>query len=267
MTIEQLIVLALIQGVTEFLPVSSSAHLILLPEFTNWADQGPLLDLAVHAGSLGAVMIYFKRDVVALFAGMGHFVRGRSSTESRLLLHLIIATLPVLAAGAIFKVTGLAEAVRSIEVIGWMTLVFGAVLYVADIRGSMEVTIPDLKHKGALWIGLAQCLALFPGTSRSGITITAARAMGMGRREAAHFSMLLALPTISIFALVAGYEVAQSGDAVLRQDVLIAMALSFISALAAISIFMNLLKRMSLLPFVIYRMVLGVGLLSYVYFF
>lgn len=265
MTLEQLIVLALIQGVTEFLPVSSSAHLILLPELTNWSDQGPLLDLAVHAGSLGAVMIYFKKDVAALFSGMGHFVRGRPSAESRLLIQLVIATLPVLAAGAAFKITGLAEEVRSIEVIGWMTLVFGAVLYFADAKGSMEVTIPDLKHKGVLWIGLAQCLALFPGTSRSGITISAARAMGMGRREAARFSMLLALPTISIFALVAGYEVVQSGDAVLRQDVLIASALSFISALASISVFMNLLKRMSLLPFVIYRMVLGVGLLSYVY--
>ncbi len=267
MTIEQLIILALIQGLTEFLPISSSAHLILLPEFTDWSDQGPLIDLAVHAGSLGAVMIYFKRDVVALFAGMGHLVQRRASLESKLLVQLIIATLPVLVAGLVFKVTGFADEIRSAEVIGWMTLVFGVVLYYADSKGTMDRAIPDLSSRGALWIGLAQCLALFPGTSRSGITITAARAMGFGRREAAHFSMLLALPTISIFALVAGYEVMKSGDMVLRQDVLIAVALSFFSALLSISVFMNLLKRMSLLPFVIYRVLLGVGLLTYVYIF
>ncbi len=265
MSIEQLIVLALIQGLTEFLPVSSSAHLILLPEFTNWADQGPLIDLAVHGGSLGAVVIYFKRDMASLFSGVGHLVSRRDSSESKLLIQLIIATIPVLVAGAVFKITGLAEEVRSAEVIGWMTLIFGGVLYAADAKGAMERMIPDLTHKGALWIGLAQCLALFPGASRSGVTITAARAMGFGRREAAHFSMLLALPTISIFALVAGYEVMKSGNVVLLQDALIASALSFISALLSISVFMNLLRRMSLLPFVIYRFALGIGLLIYVY--
>lgn len=267
MTLEQLVILALIQGLTEFLPISSSAHLILLPVLTDWPDQGPLMDLAVHAGSLFAVMIYFWRDVQALFRGVGHLALRRASSEARLLTQLIIATLPVLGIGFIFEVTGLAEEIRSAEVIGWTTLIFGLVLYYADKKGAMDRTIPDLSTKGALWIGLAQCLALFPGTSRSGITITAARGLGLGRREAAHFSMLLALPTISAFALAAGYEVLQSGDALLQRDILIVVGLSFVSALLSISVFMALLKRISLLPFVIYRVALGVGLLSYIYLF
>ncbi len=265
MTLEHLIVLALIQGLTEFLPVSSSAHLILVPLFADWPDQGPLVDLAVHAGSLAAVMIYFRRDVRALAQGAGQILRRRASPETRLLGQLVLATLPIVAVGAALKLLGLIDALRSPAVIAWTTVIFGGLLYVADRRGAMLKRVEDLSTGGAFWIGLSQCLAVLPGTSRSGITITTARALGMTRPEAARFSMLLALPTILIFALAGAADVVQSGDAVLQHDVLLVAGLSFAAALLSISVFMALLTRVSLLPFVLYRLFLGAGLLLYVY--
>jgi len=266
MPLEQLILLAIIQGLTEFLPVSSSAHLILLPDVLGLEDQGPLIDVAVHVGSLFAVMFYFHRDVAGLFAGAGHTLQRRQTPESALLWSLVIATLPTVAVGGVLYLTGVVDSLRSAELIGWATLIFGIVLYESDRIGMRFKNLNDLSYRGALVIGLFQVLSLIPGTSRAGITITAGRFLGFERSEAARFSMLLSLPTIGVFGVLAGIELWRSGEAVLQTSALTAAALSFVSAYAAIWFFMTLVNRIGLLPFTIYRVIMGGGLLFYVYF-
>jgi len=264
-TIEQLILLAVIQGLTEFLPVSSSAHLILLPALTELPDQGALIDVSVHLGSLGAVVVYFWRDMIGLFQGLGHLARRQDSFEARLVLYLVIATLPTLAVGYTLYKTGAAEVLRSAEVIAWATIIFGIVLYAADYFGKTVRKLDSMTYGNAVLVGVAQTIALIPGTSRSGITITMSRLLGFERTEAARFSMLLAIPTIAAFGLYTALELMESGNAVLQRDGLIAAGLAFVSALLAIAIFMRLLQSMTLLPFLIYRLVLGFGLLAYIY--
>lgn len=266
MPLEQLILLAIIQGLTEFLPISSSAHLILLPELTSMEDQGPLIDVAVHVGSLFAVLFYFHRDVLSLCVGLGHTAQGRSSEESRLFWTLIIATIPTVGAAVLLYYFDAIDNLRSIEVIGWATLVFGIVLFESDRIGMRFKNMTDLTLKGALFIGFMQALSLIPGTSRTGITVTAARFMGYERSEAARFSMLLSLPTIGAFGVLATLELIRSGESVMQSTALMAALLSFVCAYAAIWFFMRLVNRIGLLPFTIYRVVLGVGLLGYVYF-
>ena len=265
MSIEQLILLAVIQGLTEFLPVSSSAHLILLPALTDLPDQGALIDVSVHLGSLGAVIVYFWRDIFGLFKGVGHLARRNDSFEARLVLFLGIATLPTLAVGYTLYKTGAADALRSAEVIAWTTIVFGIVLYAADYFGKTTRKLETMTYANAVMVGLAQTIALIPGTSRSGITITMSRLLGFERTEAARFSMLLAIPTIAAFGLYTAMELIESGNAVLQRDGLIAAGLAFVSALLAIAVFMRLLQSMTMLPFLIYRLVLGLGLLVYIY--
>ncbi len=266
MSLEQLILLAIIQGLTEFLPISSSAHLILLPVVTGLEDQGTLIDVAVHVGSLFAVMLYFRRDVGRLFIGFGQTIAQRKSEETRLFWTLVIATIPTVLAGAALYLTGTAASLRSMEVIGWTTLIFGLLLYESDRIGMRFKTLGDLTRRGAIFIGLMQVLSLIPGTSRTGITITAGRFMGYERVEAARFSMLLSIPTIGIIGILTGVELVRSGETILQQSALIAMVLSFLTAYGSIWFFMTLVNRMGLLPFTIYRVVLGLGLLSYVYF-
>lgn len=263
MPIEQIILLALIQGLTEFLPISSSAHLILLPELTGLDDQGPLMDIAVHVGSLFAVVAYFRSEVASLLLGIPQLLRGSIEPEGQLLLYLIVATIPTIAIGGFLYVTDLIDHLRNAHVIAWATIVFGIVLYAADRRGRTERRMDDLGWRDIIKIGLAQVLALIPGTSRSGITITAGRFLHMTRPEAARFSMLLSLPTIGGFGLLALIDLVGEGANASLQDAAIATALSFVSAFASIWFFMKLLERMSLTPFVIYRLVLGTGLLIY----
>ncbi len=266
MPLEQLILLAIIQGLTEFLPISSSAHLILLPELTGMEDQGPLIDVAVHVGSLFAVMLYFHRDVGALASGAVHTVQRRSTAESRLLWALIIATIPTVAVGGVLYLTGAVDSLRSAEVIGWATLVFGILLFESDRIGMRFKNLSELSMMGAVVVGLFQVLSLIPGTSRTGITITAVRFLGYERSEAARFSMLLSLPTIGILGVLATLELLRTGEAVMQASALTAALLSFVTAYAAIWFFMSLVNRIGLLPFTIYRVILGAGLLVYVYF-
>ncbi len=265
MTVEQLVVLAIIQGITEFLPVSSSAHLILLPELMDLPDQGALIDVSIHVGSLFAVIIYFWRDVLAVIRGVWLFVRGQTTEETKLFGHIAVATLPVVIAGGALFYSGLIDQLRDPEIIAWATIIFGIALYGADRFGSQNSQVADLSTGNALVIGLAQCLSLVPGTSRSGITMTAARALGYSRVESARFSMLMAVPTITAFGMAAGLEIAETGDRIFQQDALIAVGLSFVSALITIAFFMRLLTRITLTPFVIYRLGLGAALLLYVY--
>jgi undecaprenyl-diphosphatase len=265
MTIEQLLVLAIVQGITEFLPVSSSAHLILLPQLMNLPDQGALIDIAIHIGSLFAVIIYFWRDVISVLTGSLQLLCFKDSEEARLARWLIVATIPILIVGGILFLTGIYEQLRSAELIAWTTLIFGLALYIADRFGSLERTVSDLTYATAFTVGLAQCFSLLAGTSRSGVTITAARVLGFSRVESARFSMLLAVPTIAAFGLAAGLKISETGDWLFQKDALIAAGLSFVSALITITLFMRLLTRISLTPFVIYRLILGLALLAYVY--
>jgi undecaprenyl-diphosphatase len=267
MPLLQLIVLAAVQGITEFLPVSSSGHLILVPVVTGWPDQTLIIDTAVHVGTLGAVLIYFWRDLWSMLGGLWSLLRGRANPGARLFGLLVLATIPVVVVGGLISYLDADEALRSVQVIGWTTLGFGFVLYAAD-RFFMTIRrLDQMRAGGAIAIGLAQVLALVPGTSRSGITMTAARILGFERRDAARFSMLMSIPAIAAAGALKGLELYQSGDAQMTGDAVVVAILSFGIAIVAIALLMAWLRRASFTPFVVYRIGLGVGLLVWVYFF
>lgn len=266
MPLYYLLLVAVIQGITEFLPVSSSGHLILLPNLTGMTDQGQAIDVAVHVGTLAAVVIYFWRDVAVGLGGLPRLLRGRVDTPgAKLALLLIVSTIPVIVAGLILKETGLSDAMRSIAVIGWTMLVFGIVLYFADQKGPVDKTAEDWTMGDAIKMGLWQVLALIPGTSRSGITITGARMMGYARTDAARLSMLMSIPTIVASGLLLGVEVAGEADASLARDAGIAALFAFGAALLALVLMMRLLRSVSFTPYVIYRVVLGAILIWIAY--
>ncbi|MDA8585342.1 undecaprenyl-diphosphate phosphatase [Rhodobacteraceae bacterium] len=266
MPLLQLILVAIVQGITEFLPVSSSGHLILLPNLLNMPDQGQVIDVAVHIGTLGAVMLYFRKDVARAVTGLRHIVTGQTNTpDARLALMLVLATVPVVIAGVIFKLGGIDDMLRSVKVIAWTTLVFGLVLWVADRQGPITKTSDDWTFKDALIMGFWQVIALIPGTSRSGITITGARQLGYAREDAAKLAMLMSIPTILASGALLGLEVASTMDAAAARDSAIAAAFAFVAALVALHFMMRLLKSVSFTPYVIYRMFLGVALLIYSY--
>jgi len=258
-----IIVLAVVQGVTEFLPVSSSGHLILVPMVTGWPDQGLLIDVAVHIGTLGAVMVYLWRDMAAMAVGGVRLATGRLEGGGRLLLYLAAGTRPGALAGLLLKDL-VGSNLRSAMVIGWATLGFGVVLYAAD---RWAVTVRRLEHMrigGAVLIGLAQVLALIPGTSRSGVTITAARVLGYQRRDAARFSMLLSIPTILAAGTLLTLDLVEARTAV-RAEAAIVAGFAFAAALIAIAVMMKWLEKASFTPFVVYRLILGALILAWAY--
>jgi len=266
-TLQHIILLAVVQGITEFLPISSSGHLILAPALTGSPDQGLLVDVAVHVGTLAAVLMYFWRDVFAMLGGFVRLFTGRINAGARLAIHIVLATIPVVAVGFYLKVSGIEEQLRSVEIIAWTTLGFGILLWIADKVGMTINRLEHMRWGGALFIGLAQVLALIPGTSRSGITMTAARFMGYERSDAAQFSMLMSIPVILGAGLLAGIDLQQAGNIALNEDILLAAGLSFLTALIAIAVLMNWLKRSSFTPFAIYRVLLGGGLLVWIYLY
>tara|TARA_B100000497_G_C7650398_1_gene391257 strand:- start:179 stop:976 length:798 start_codon:yes stop_codon:yes gene_type:complete len=259
-----LIILSLIQGLTEFLPVSSSGHLIIVPNILSWRDQGLIIDVAVHAGSLLAVVIYLWRDLWSMTAALIDFRNLRENPNLKLAQIIIIASLPVMAAGFMVSLF-VGDFARNVEIIGWATLGFGILLGLSDKIG---MTLNELKHMqflDGILIGISQALALIPGASRSGLTITMARFLGYNRSAAARFSLLLAIPAILGASTLKGIELAQSQNAILSIDVAIVIMISFVAAFASISIMMNWLNKAGFMPFVIYRVVLGTGLLAWVY--
>jgi undecaprenyl-diphosphatase len=262
--IEQIVVLALIQGITEFLPISSSGHLILVPVLTGWRDQGLVTDMVTNVGSLAAVLVYFWRDLLAMIRGLATLLLGRSNNDSRLLLNLVIGTIPVVIVGIAMKLTGLDEHIRSATLVAWNAIVFGFLLYAADALGSQHKQVRDIDWRAALFIGAAQALSLSPGTSRSGVTMTAARALSFNRSEAARFSFLLSIPANgAASALIIG-DALKSGESI-GWDVWLTGALTFVVALATIAFLMRIVRRVSFLPFSIYRVILGVILLGLIY--
>ncbi|HFB55407.1 MAG TPA: undecaprenyl-diphosphate phosphatase [Hellea balneolensis] len=266
MTWFHLLFLAIIQGITEFLPISSSAHLILPAQIFNWPDQGPLIDLMAHLGTLGAVVLYYRKDVAHMIGGGFDLIsfreNRRQSARAGLALCIIFATPPALIVGLLMSMKGWDEAVRSPLIIAWAMIGFGIVLWLADIWGKKTYMIKDMNWRVALMIGCAQVLAFIPGTSRSGITMTAARALGYTRPESARFSMLMAIPIILAGGSFAFLKLLTDGDVQARwQDGVVVAGLSLVTAYFAIVIFMRLIDRISFFPFMLYRLALGGALL------
>jgi undecaprenyl-diphosphatase len=266
MALFHIFLVAIVQGITEFLPISSSGHLILLPNLLGIPDQGLVIDVAVHVGTLFAVMIYFWSDLRGAVLGLPRLISGRADTPgARLALLLIVSSVPVMVCGLLLKLSGLDEALRSIAVIGWTTLIFGGLLYWADQTGKVEKASENWNMRDAIVLGLWQAIALIPGTSRSGITITGARFMGYARQDAARISMVMSVPTIIASGVLLGGEAAMQADLGLLRDGAIAAAFAFVAALLALSLMMRLLRSLSFTPYVVYRLILGVTLLTIAY--
>ncbi|MEM6466716.1 MAG: undecaprenyl-diphosphate phosphatase [Pseudomonadota bacterium] len=266
MPLYYLLVLALVQGITEFLPISSSGHLILMPDLLGEADQGVGVDVAVHVGTLLAVVLYFWADVKRIFWGAGDIARGRSTTQNaKLTSMLILATMPVLAAGLAIKITGLSDEMRNIEVIGWTMIVFGVILYGMDKLCPAQRTADSWGLKDALIMGVWQAIALIPGTSRSGATITGARMLGFTRHDGTKLAMLMSIPTIMASGLLLTGEVVALADWRLARDAAIGAGFAFVAALMSLSVMMRFLDRVSYTPYVIYRVLLGLVLLWIAY--
>ncbi|WOI56399.1 undecaprenyl-diphosphate phosphatase [Palleronia sp. LCG004] len=266
MPILHLFLVALVQGITEFLPVSSSGHLILLPILTGLADQGLAIDVAAHVGTLGAVVVMFWSDIRGALLGVPRLLRGRVDTQGAwLALCLAIATVPVILAGLALTILGLGEAMRSVAVIGWSTIIFGLVLYWADRSGSTYRKAEAWGLRDAVLMGCAQAIALIPGTSRSGIAITAGRALGYDREGSARIAMLMSVPVILASGTLLSLEVAADADSAMGRDMVIVALLSFVAALAALKLMFRLLRSVSFTPYVIYRLGLGAILLWIAY--
>jgi undecaprenyl-diphosphatase len=264
----QLLILAIIQGLTEFLPVSSSAHLILPSAIMDWPDQGPLIDLMAHFGSLFAVMLYFRRDVAAMILGGLDLLRRKKTKNASLAWLLIIATPPALIMGLMISLGGYDVILRQPLVIALAFIIFGVILWWADKTGARNKDIEVMTWRGAAMIGAAQALALIPGTSRSGITMTAALKLGYTRSEAARFSMLMSVPIIGASGVYALYKLQSGGAGVASlSNGLIVAGLSFIAAYASIHVFMKLVERIGMFPFMIYRVVVGGLILAAIFGF
>ncbi len=253
----QIIILSLVQGLTEFLPISSSAHLILVPVLLKWPDQGLIFDVAVHVGSLTAVMVYFRHEVLNMTtAWFGSVFKKQHNQDSRLAWWVIVGTIPAVIAGLLFKDI-IETDLRSPLVIAGATLVFGLLLGFADrvkqhTRDEYSMTLKDV-----LFVGLMQALALIPGTSRSGITMTAGLFLGLNRDAAARFSFLLSIPIIIASGVFKAKDLIESQVAIEWSLLLLAIALSAISAWACIHFFLKLINRVGMMPFVYYRLILA----------
>ncbi|NVD05663.1 undecaprenyl-diphosphate phosphatase [Vibrio sp. JPW-9-11-11] len=256
-------VLALIQGLTEFLPISSSAHLILPSAILGWQDQGLAFDVAVHVGTLLAVMIYFRHEVVSLLrAFFGSIFHGDRSKEAKLAWMILLATIPACVFGLLMK-DFIEIYLRSAWVIATTTIVFGLLLWYVDKHAPLTDDEYQADWKKALFIGVSQALAMIPGTSRSGATITAALYLGFTREAAARFSFLMSIPIILLAGGYLGLKLVTSGEPVHLGFLLTGIVTSFISAYVCIHFFLKLISRMGMTPFVVYRLILGAGLFAY----
>ena len=261
-------ILALIQGLTEFLPISSSAHLILPSAVFGWKDQGQALDVALHVGTLLAVVLYFRKEVgsmaVAWFGTVGIGPeKNNNSFDGKLAWWILLASIPLGLVGLLGK-DFIEENLRSAAVIAITTLVFGVLLGFADIKAKENVSVEKLGFKGAMIIGLAQAIALIPGTSRSGITMTLGLMLGLSKENAARFSFLLSIPAIIMTGGYLTYKLVTSAEPVDWNTLGLGSVLAFFSAYACIHYFLILVGKLGMMPFVIYRMILGAGLLWFV---
>ena len=249
----EIFILSLIQGISEFLPVSSTAHLVLFSEYYKFNNQNLLIDISLHLGSLLAIIFYFRRDLF-------NFVQNKS-----FLIKIILGTIPIIPVGYILYKTELINFLRSLEVIGWMSLIFGILLYISDKFDITKKIDTEFTNSSAIIIGLFQVLALIPGVSRSGITITSGRLLGFSRFDSAKISFFLSIPTLGAASLLGIYNIYKEGSAELNFLAIIAVIFSFIFSYFTIVLFLNFIKKFSLNVFVIYRIILSLFILAVVY--
>jgi len=266
MTTLQIVVLAILQGITEFLPISSSAHMIMVPLATGWPDQGLAFDVALHVGTLSAVIGYFRRELIVMAKDWGvSCVQRRHTGESRLAWAVLLGTVPLGIAGLLFH-EAVETVLRSPLVIAWATIGFGILLWWSDVfaRRMKPRSEHQLTWKDIVVIGIAQALALIPGTSRSGITMTAGLFLGLSRSAAARFSFLLSIPSIVMAGGYKGLQLIESDGVVAWSHLLLGVILSAVTAYLVIHAFFKVLERMGMQPFVWYRLLLG-GVLLYLF--
>ncbi len=249
----EILILSTIQGIFEFVPVSSAAHLILISKYYNFTNQNVLIDICLHLGSLLAIIFYFRKDLF-------NFIKNKN-----FLIKILVGTIPIIPAGYILYETGLIQQLRSLEVIGWMSLIFGILLYVSDKSKMIKKINYDFTNKSAIIIGIFQVLALMPGVSRSGITITAGRLLGFNRFDSVKISFFLSIPTLFAASILGIYNIYKEGSAELNFLTIIAVIFSFIFSYLTIAIFINFVKKFSLSIFIIYRIIFSLFLLTLVY--
>jgi undecaprenyl-diphosphatase len=249
----EILILAIIQGISEYLPVSSAAHLVLVSKYYVFTNQSLLIDICLHLGSLIAIIFYFRNDIL-------NFIKNRD-----FLIKIFIGTMPIIPVGYIMFQTGLINQLRNLEVIGWMSLIFGILLYVGDRSKITKKIDTQFTNKSAIIIGLFQVFALIPGVSRAGITITSGRLLGFNRFDSAKISFFLSIPTLAAASLLGIYNIYKEGSAELNFLAIIAVTFSFIFSYFTIVLFLNFIKKFSLNIFIIYRIILSLFILGIVY--
>jgi len=249
----EILILSIIQGISEFLPISSIAHLVLVSKYYVFTNQNLLIDICLHLGSLLAVIIYFRADLF-------NFIKNRN-----FLIKILIGTLPILPIGYIFYYTGIINQIRSLEIIGWMSLVFALLLYVSDKTKIKRRIDTEFSKRSAIIIGLFQVLALIPGVSRSGITITSGRLLGFNRFDSAKISFFLSIPTLFAASTLGVYNIYKEGSSELNFLAIIAVIFSFMFSYLTIAVFLNFIKKFSLKLFIIYRIIISLLILTIVY--
>jgi undecaprenyl-diphosphatase len=265
MGMTQLIVLAIVQGLTEFLPISSSGHLVLVPSVFGWTDQGLAFDVAVHFGSLLAVCIFFRHDIAALLRGVRRILGGDFGAESaRMAWNLGLGTIPAALAGLLFA-GWIAANLRDPMVVVATLSGYGILMALVDRLAPAARNITDIGIREAMIIGCAQALALIPGTSRSGVTITVGRMLGFARQDAARFSFLLSAPVILLATLYEGVKLATADQSVAWGELSLAIMISAVVAYISIEFFMRVVSAIGLLPFAIYRLALAGVILLVLY--
>ena len=249
----EILILSAIQGISEFLPVSSAAHLVLVSKYYAFANQNLLIDICLHLGSLIAIIVYFRNDLF-------NFIKNKD-----FLIKILIGTIPIIPVGYILYQTKLIDQLRNLEVIGWMSLIFGILLYISDKKKVIKKIDKGFTYKSAVSIGLFQVMSLLPGVSRSGITITSARILGFDRFDSAKISFFLSIPTLAAASTIGIYNIIKEGSTELNFLAIIAVIFSFAFSYITIALFLNFIKKFSLNIFIIYRIVFSFLILGIVH--
>ena len=249
----EILILSAIQGISEFLPVSSAAHLILVGKYYSFVNQNLLIDICLHLGSLLAIILFFRNDLF-------NFIKNKN-----FLIKILIGTIPIIPIGFLLYQTGIIEQLRNLKVVGWMSLIFGIVLYLADKSKINKEIQNGFSNKSALIIGLFQILSLIPGVSRAGITITSGRLLGFNRFDSAKISFFLSIPTLAAASMLGIYDIIKIGSIELNFLAIIAVIFSFVFSYVTIALFLKFIRKFSLNIFVIYRIILSVFILAIAY--
>jgi undecaprenyl-diphosphatase len=249
----EILILSVIQGISEFLPISSVAHLVLISKYYVFTNQSLLIDICLHLGSLIAIILYFRNDLF-------NFIKNKN-----FIIKILIGTVPIIPVGYILYQTGIINQLRSLEIIGWMSLIFGILLYFADKTKIKKKIDTEFSNTSAIIIGLFQVLALIPGVSRAGITITSGRMLGFNRYDSAKISFFLSIPTLLAASILGIYNIYKEESPELNFLAIIAVIFSFAFSYLTISIFLNFIKKFSLKIFVVYRIIISILILSIVY--